>query len=38
MRGHWLFGGAIAAAAIGALGVVLAAPRFADLPGKAAPG
>jgi Protein of unknown function (DUF1194) len=37
-RRDWLLSGAIAAAAIGTLGAVLAAPRLADLPGKVAPG
>src|SRR3954454_20506246 len=37
-RRDWLLSGAIAAAAIGTLSVVLAAPRLADLPGKADPG
>jgi Protein of unknown function (DUF1194) len=34
----WLFGGAMVAAGLGALTAVLAAPRLADLPGKAKPG
>ena len=37
-RRDWLLSGAIVAAAIGTLSVVLAAPRLADLPGKADPG
>jgi len=37
-RRDWLLSGAIVAAAIGTLGAVLAAPRLADLPGKADPG
>jgi hypothetical protein len=37
-QGHWLLRGAIAVAALCALSAGLAAPRFADLPGKAAPG
>jgi hypothetical protein len=37
-RRDWLLSGAIVAAAIGTLGAVFAAPRLADLPGKADPG
>src|SRR5689334_24418577 len=38
MRRNWLFAGAISVAALGAFSVGLAAPRLADLPGKASPG
>ena len=38
MRRSWLLGGSIAAAALCALSAGLAAPRLADLPGKAVPG
>jgi hypothetical protein len=37
-RRDWLLSGAIVATAIGTLGAVFAAPRLADLPGKADPG
>ena len=38
MRRSWLLGGSIAVAALCALSAGLAAPRLADLPGKAGPG